>query len=757
MSPKDILDFDTEDDIIELTDIVEQGALPAMHDAADDLFDAGGGEIDFEKELEDLFSDNADTLPPSASSTPKASSARDGDGLDFESDLDDLLGSLDTEDRPAAPAAKSSAAQDDDDFSAELDDLLGGLDEPDSAPRGITPSAPADTDDTDDSFDADLDALLGSLDEPDAAPHAAPAKAPADTDDSFDADLDALLGGLDEPDVPAPKKAPASIPDPDDLLSELGLGTSTPSPSAPEGQAASDSDIDFSELDALIQDMEVPKGGKPAPVPHEDDGLPDLSDLDSLFEESAAAEAMLNAKPSRKPLESDGEDHLEALDEAFEDAMDKTMDDDMDLDSLLDSLDSAIEHKSVTPPAPAEAAGSDNDSIDEFDAITDEVVGTADTGSTAASDNFAVASDDIDDIDSLLESLDEVPAPDTAPSRHIFDPNESLSAPDMGELDALLEDLGAESKKPASGSDMDFMDTADSTGSAGSTGSTGDEDIPDLDDILGVSIQNPPDMPDEVDLPDLDDLDTLLADGAPDELPQAPTLPASGDADLELIEDDLADTEPDSVDIDALLDDLDTMSAVTTVQEEEPDTSAYMGVELDTDISPDLLEDIADLAELAAPSGEEGLDSLEQALKDAETCVAQDAPELASILARITALEQMFSPSDERIEDIVARKIAESAAEDEACIANEKPSVMLQTIEDAMAEGGPIMSRIASMIDQKIDDRLSILEKTVFTHRDWNTHSQGLRDEFKANIEKSAAKAAADIIREELSALLSEE
>jgi hypothetical protein len=81
----------------------------------------------------------------------------------------------------------------------------------------------------------------------------------------------------------------------------------------------------------------------------------------------------------------------------------------------------------------------------------------------------------------------------------------------------------------------------------------------------------------------------------------------------------------------------------------------------------------------------------------------------------------------------------------------------MAAVEEALAEDGPIMTRIVTMIDEKIDERIGEIERTVFTHKDWTTHSRELRDDLKDNIERAAAKAAADIIREELASLIREE
>ncbi|UZP66225.1 hypothetical protein N1030_11395 [Desulfovibrio mangrovi] len=651
MSPKDTLDFDAEDDIIELTDIVEKGTPPAADETADDLFDAGGGEVDFEKELEDLFSDDADTV------APQQAGKGAGDGLDFESDLDDLLGSLDSDgESQAASPAKSDSG--DDDFSAELDDLLNAQD------------APA---------------------------------APSPDEDDFDADLDALLGDLDTPAAKAPKAAPAAAAsDEDDLLSELGLAPAKPA--APT--ADSDADIDFSELDALIEDMEVPKSGKPQ-APQEDDGLPDLSDLDSLLEEAAAGEAVLSAPEGTAPA-----DDMEDMDALFDSltgpgaeiavpaagVTDEGLGDDIDLDSLLDEASASAE-------APASGDGGD-----------------------------------ADDIESLLADLDSVPAPKPA-APLAFDPNESLESPDMGELDALLDSLGA-------ATDEELPAAAEA-------------EIPDLDDILGEAAATPS-MEEPAEIPagddaeaeiSLDDLDALL-DGTddaqeadidaagfmePEETAEEPSATVTDEENLdELISGDV----PFEADIDAMLQDVEELPA-----EEAAISAAAAG------LTDDIMGDIGD----SADETELDMTVLDEALEGTAEGVEHEAPDLATLSERIAALERMLSPAEEHVEDIVARKIAEAAAEDEARIIHDTPSTITTAVEEALAEDGPIMTRIATMIEDKLNERLAELERSVFTHKDWTVNSRELKEDMKGSIERAAAKAAADIIREELANLLGEE
>lgn len=735
MSPKDTPEFDAEDDIIELTDIVEHGTPPASagaEDLADDLFDAGGDEVDFEKELEDLFTNGND-----AAASPGASAKDADEGLDFEADLDDLLGSLDADDSPpavpssakaAASPSASSPADDDDDFAAELDDLLGGLDS--TGPAAQTTS-PADEDD----MDADLDALLGSLDD-------VPAK-PAKTSQTS---------------RPAPAMEEVPDDDVDDLLSELGLAPEpapatekAPTPAAKPRKADADADIDFSELDALIEGLEVPQG-KTAPAPAEDDGLPDLSDLDSLLQEAAGQGPSSGTVPADTD-EADNADSQADMD---------------DLDSLLDSLQEPVQAAGEDVPAPAAVQPPTDEAADDLDAFLNSLG---------------------DDDDQNLPQ-DAAPAPAPAAKDLPFDPNESLDAPDMDDLDALLGDLGgpeqpahAPARPIESANAVESAvaaESADAADLADAALAEDDEDIPDLDEILaaggeaapagtgtadtGSARTAEPDPLDELeallgspDAPDMaaaqpEDLPTGLPTGLHDDLPGDVPDDLANDLANDLAADLLGDAQEHmpEADIDALLADLDD---ITPLDAEAPlsDTSLLA----DDEDSPDSADFTDPDDMLAGGLTLDDLSPADAAPASPDAFAAASAPDMQSLLQRIAALEAAARISEESVEDIVARKIAEAAAEEEACTV--PPAGIHAALEEALAENGPVMERISAMLDAKIDARLSELEESMFTHKDWNMLGHELKDEIKSTLEKTAAKAAADIIREELAALLAEE
>lgn len=249
---------DTDDDIIDLTDLVEEGSGNAKASADDNPVD-----MSFEQELEDLFGD-AEPAPPK----PAAQSAAPNDADD---DLIDLAGlGLDDE----APAAAKPAAEADDDVV----DLAGlGFDEAPAKPAPGAAPAPADDfmDLTELGFDeakpemskaaADDDLMdLAGLDFEDTATAEPKAAAPLSEDETM-ADLFAAA----EPDT-----AKVAVPADEDAadLADMDLEALAPKPTT----ASADEDVAMADLLGELPDESALD-------------IAELSDLDALHEPVPAA------------------------------------------------------------------------------------------------------------------------------------------------------------------------------------------------------------------------------------------------------------------------------------------------------------------------------------------------------------------------------------------------------------------------------------------------------------------------------------
>ena len=209
-----------DDEIIELTDVIEKGTVKKKPVATDADVAMGGEDVDtsFEQELEDLFSDAGDYA--SAGPSGKAPSMKDSEDLDeFEDLFGEATETQGPEGGPAAPQAGKASSADvgEEDFDLEGLDFSGfeesekdyeiSLEDTMESPpaKKAAPSAQEDID--------DLFADLGDLGGLDMAEEAPPAK----------------KGGKAAPapaaKAPAPGKAeaaPSAQDDIDDLFADLG-------------------------------------------------------------------------------------------------------------------------------------------------------------------------------------------------------------------------------------------------------------------------------------------------------------------------------------------------------------------------------------------------------------------------------------------------------------------------------------------------------------------------------------------------------
>ncbi|EGY24872.1 hypothetical protein DA2_2913 [Desulfovibrio sp. A2] len=302
MSPTDDAHLTADEDIIELTDIIEKGTAPQAQPGSD--------AASFEKELEDLFSD--------------------GGGLESLKGFD----SLDADIPPPVPADSAASSPDD------------GMD----AGPGAGPDAGMDA-----SMDADIDALLNSIgdlpDTPEPAPAPRPAPATAAHNDAEEAtsmsakpvsstpsaitgrpvdpdeelrmpdmtDVDALLGDLGAPtaaDLTSGGAGRTMGDDIDDLIAGLDAKApatpAVPAPPASTEQAAPQKPadmVDVADLDALLEDM-LGSGPKAAPAPEPAPAAPE--DLDPFEAALAASAAQPSAAPPDEPP-ADGDPFEAAL------------------------------------------------------------------------------------------------------------------------------------------------------------------------------------------------------------------------------------------------------------------------------------------------------------------------------------------------------------------------------------------------------------------------------------------------------------
>lgn len=735
MVPNETPEFAPDEDIIELTEIVEKGTPPTESAVDDDLF--GGesdGDMDFEKELEDLFADTEDLDDASPADEVPASPGEPDENLG--DDLDDLLNSLDGNEPPAA--APTEDAEDGLDFESELDDLLEGLDD-----------------------EASSEASTSGTEEETPAP---------ETADDIDDDLDDLLAGLD--DEPQTASSPA-----EDIAATLD---------PVEEPTESSDDIDLSELDALIEDMEVPAKSDDIP---EDDSLPDLSDIDSLLEEAEAGDAILSpTEDSAVEQEAmpDGIDNmLEGLEESTgspEENLEETLSDEAsldDLDNLLDDLGgneipleaasapeedidallnaqeepdipaaedpledledllTEAEESSPEREASSNAEAPEQDDLQELSPEEDDISALLDdldmedpspAQEEHAQEELPTQEEAVEDIDALLNEFDSVEEPveatdvDTAAENEGIAPTaeETLDIPDIGELDDLLDELDEPTAADTASEEIE-----------------GTETIAELEDLLEAPVENI--------------FDATASASSLDEMPQ----PTENEVELHEVADEVANVfgdEPAELekehDVATMLDDAEL--AIETPSPEEPATEA-------ANIPPVTTEEQIDAessAETAHGSEEllERIALLEASLETLQKA-ASEPPE---------APQSSSEPLDEHaVEEIISRRLAERAAEEEALSAPALDRTAVESIvTEMLAEDSPLVNKLVTSVSDKVttalETRLAACEEAAFTHKDWTEQSSNLREELKALVKSVADEAAARVIREEIIPALKE-
>ncbi len=437
MAPKKIVPKGT-DDIIELTDIVEQGKLPPE--------DTGAGLTDasFEDELDSMLAD-----VPELSAAKKEVAASPGFGV--------------SGDQPPPVAASSSASVDSDEF-ADLDSLLEGLDDDLAAAAPPAPKAAPAAPAGDVLLDVDdLLAEAGAADKTDFI--TAVASDDAADNEQTDVDVDDFLAEFADMEAPlAEVAAPASIDgatvDADELLAEL-QGAIEPE--------VEDDDI-LAELKSVMGDGEaetaaapeaaVPEAAAPeadpfeaamaATAPASKPVAPVADPFESAIAAAAAtpdpfAAAIAAASPEVDPFEAAAVAAAAAPEpDPFEAAMAANAPVDEDLDAMVADVGQeeaaapeAVAPEVAAPESPAEEDALAAEDLQQLDALLDDIL---QPGAAAA----AEVDEDLPGEEEAVPAEAE-PAPQAAAfSEEIFEPAEPAVAAAFLDMAALTAELLAE-------------------------------------------------------------------------------------------------------------------------------------------------------------------------------------------------------------------------------------------------------------------------------------------------------------------------
>ena len=251
MTPQEANRPQPGDDIIELTDIIEKGTVPAAADA-----------VDFDKELEDLFAD---------------------------SDIEAAISNLSLPDEAPSPAKAAVQEPADTGLDSDIDAFLDALDGPGhAAPENVAPKL--------------------------AQPTPTPGGRPVNPDEQLQmpdmSDMDSLLEQLD---APAATKSAGNIEDLDagdlDALLDDILGGAPASPKAatmtpPPATEAEPAPMSLDDLDALLDAPVAPAAPatpEPASEPASGTATMNLDDIDALFDAPVAPAAPAAPEPASEP------------------------------------------------------------------------------------------------------------------------------------------------------------------------------------------------------------------------------------------------------------------------------------------------------------------------------------------------------------------------------------------------------------------------------------------------------------------------
>lgn len=705
--------------IIDLTEIVEMGTPPEQASASS-IPASPAGTVDFESELEDLFtttdfSEFTDSDPVEKLNDAPVVEAQT-DTPSSEPAIEDLLADI----APQAVPAQQSVQQEAPSFESDLDALLDSADEKDSSVgfdadfedllNEFTDSpAPAKPSGYQPDFDEDLSSMSLSAAEPEPVvkestpqPQAV-AEEPvhateANIADVDTADLDDLFADLDM-ELGTAEKAPEPQAAADDILADFDFEPAPEAAKAPTAPAAPQADDDLlAELgmEFDLGDLDAPSAPVTNEQPATEANIADVSgsDVDDLFadldaELGEAPKAPVESappsapapEPQRPPSSSSGQDI--------------SLDDPFDVDDILNEFSD-----DSSQPAPAPQDDLDFSDLDALLKVDDEPEHTSRTDLTAA-DGTTLDSEDVemDDIGFLLSELDDAgeeqpfaepepvqqpevaveaePAVPEAPAEEIFEPSAPVeamkqepSAPIDGsmfdaDIDALLDDLEMASVEP-------------------SAPLSSEPEAPVQPEAPVEAVAEPVNTAQEI----ADVLEEPLVDS-----PEMASEPAT--LSMEPHEDSVEQSVEDDVDIDALLesDPLDLIEEEQTVAPTpthvvEDDLAAELDALLDDDAA-----DVSPQMESQETSGELPVEETPESPLGASTEFESILDELDSLLDEQQAMEPvMDAASEESADDLLDTPVEDVLADDQELASSldvdalEQPDVSLEPAFEEVAE-----------------------------------------------------------------------
>ncbi|WP_165177339.1 hypothetical protein [Desulfovibrio sp. ZJ369] len=704
---------DNDEDIIDLTELIEKGEVPANEAAvsagqAEEALSAQLQSLNdlpqqADKEIDALLAQmevKDDGAPADEAATTRRVDPNEELDMPGMGEVDKLLDTLDIPPQPHEDGAAQAAAgrnADSGSIDSVVDDLLNSISPAPPAHSGSEQkpdvhellSAASAPEATSDALPDDLDALL-QADAPGAKPAAGPS-APRSPEPDLTADLDDLLAAAEKPAPPsgaaspAASKAPDITADLDSLLAAMTAGQddAPPQPARPRTKAR---DAEPPAAQAVAAPQPVPEAAQAA-------AAADITET----EPEPGLEIPQPAAPETAPPQSQNEPAA-------------------DLDSLLAAMTAGQDD---APPQPARSG----DKAQDAEPPAAQAVAAPQPAPEAAQ---AAAAVDITETEPELNpEIPQPAAPETAP--------QSQHEP-AADLDSLLAAMTAGQDMPSSLEDMPLTSQEEEEHPAARASEAGHETdtaqaaAPHESAHTAADLAEPAAGEEQAFAPEANaelDLDMLLLSptqqspgeahvAVPDAAPTCAGPLPDGDAEpLTALDDLLIAALPEQQAAQAPAD----RHAAPIPAKQAPRSQAPQGPEADRATAEELV-------------------SLSVRLRHCEA-------ELADARARIAALERASGAAAASLEDLLR---------DGSPLHDRFAGLIASSVRQAL------QSAPAGITEQVLDERLqavNLSNKSISARMDaLETRLDHLEPRFNAQVEKAAAGAAARILREEIATLV---
>ncbi|OBQ54822.1 hypothetical protein [Halodesulfovibrio spirochaetisodalis] len=779
------------DDPFDVEDILQETSDDLPPDAEQD--DSGLSDLD------DLL--RGDDMSPRTDFTPADGVTLESEEVDMD-DIGSLLLDFDETVEPVRSTSPSQPAQQVADDAFEQDAPVEVVEEQPAAP--VDPSV----------FDADIDALLDDLEMASAEPAASveeqvapaavmdeveeviPASAPEVPDDEID--LDALLESdsfadaepvaANEREVLLAPPAPASVEP--NVIDDASIDEGSVELESMLNEPA----FDIEEVSAAVEDIEIAPSDELAssPAGATDEFETILDELDSLLDDQ---DAVITAADEAGSVSSD-----KSPDSLLEVPVDDVLDDSFELPHDVQEESAAVAVDSVPESDPL---GDPTSLEEDLDSTLGRILGEEPLGSEAVEPVEAVS--DVEPADFSHTDIDEIL------SEAVEDPTDVTESAFDGEVDidaALSEALASDdvplNELSGEYSEQDDLGPADEPDLFGDIDSAGvdnvggeidgnpafDESVLDVatealaaDEALSESAELAENVDETLGVESVEDADEIAEFAAEAalqvETPVESALDTDADEQLELAEISDAESEDASSEFTSVTEVMDAIDELAPVEdiaqeamadlemfaEEEPEVlpedtleevgqqagSGFDMEEIDANAAPvphdASLEDLMRESTVVPPeftdSSMELLDTTPEVNSgEGADSVFEEAPAPVVTAGELAEMTERISYLENTLQRVLEMQEAQAQTPPPAPVVEKE--FLVDAIDEAFDMDGPLMARVLSAVEVRTETLIESL----------GTRIEG---QMRGAIEQTAARSAAEVIREELRALLAED